>query len=180
MSLQTTYIESIRPKLKDELGVKSLMAVPRVVKIVVDMGVGDAADSREVLDQAAQALSAITGQKPQTRSARIAIAGFNIRKGSPVGLRVTLRGQKMWNFLEKLITIILPRIRDFRGIKTSAFDGRGNYSLGIEEYSIFPEIDVIKVGKNRGLGMTIVTTAKNDADARRLFESIGMPFSKNE
>ena len=178
MSLYTTYKEEIRPKLQEELEVKSVMAVPRIEKVVVDMGVGDAADNREVLDQAVQNLSVITGQKPQVRGARVAIAGFNIRKGSPVGLRVTLRGQKMWNFLEKLIAIVLPRIRDFRGIKTSAFDSKGNYSLGIEEYSIFPEIDMAKMGKNKGLGITIVTSAKNDEDARKLLDSIGMPFEK--
>ena len=180
MTLHTTYNDEIRPKLKEELGVKSVMAVPRITKVVVDMGVGDAADNKEILEQATVALTAVTGQKPQVRGARLAIAGFTIRKGSPVGLRVTLRRQKMWTFLEKLITIVLPRIRDFRGIKTTAFDGRGNYSLGIEEYSIFPEIDATKIAKNRGFGITIVTTAKTNQDARKLLDSIGMPFQKGE
>lgn len=180
MSLHTTYNDEIRPKLKEELGVKSVMAVPRITKVVVDMGVGDAADNKEVLSQAEQALIAITGQKPQVRGARAAIAGFTIRKGSPVGLRVTLRGQRMWTFLEKLITIVLPRIRDFRGVKTTAFDGRGNYSLGIEEYSIFPEVDITRLGKNRGFGITIVTTAKTNEDARKLLDGIGMPFAKED
>lgn len=178
MSLQDTYRELIRPKLQEEMGVKSVMAVPRILKVVVDMGVGDAADNKEVLEQAAQSLAAITGQKPQVRGARIAIAGFNIRKGSPVGLRVTLRGERMWAFLEKLIAIVLPRIRDFRGIKATSFDSRGNFSLGISEYTIFPEIDLVKLGKNKGIGITIVTTAKTDDDARKLLESIGMPFVK--
>ncbi len=178
MSLHKTYNEELRPKLKEELGVKSVMGVPRIMKVVVDMGVGDAADNKEVLAQAELALTAITGQRPQVRGAKVAIAGFTIRKGSPVGLRVTLRGQRMWTFLEKLITIVLPRIRDFRGIKTTAFDSRGNYSLGIEEYSIFPEIDTARISKNRGFGITIVTTAKTDKDARKLLDSIGMPFQK--
>lgn len=176
--LQTRYKEEIRPKLQEEMGVKSVMAVPRVEKVVVDMGVGDASGNREVLEQAAQNLASITGQKPQVRGAKIAIAGFGIRRGSPVGLRVTLRGLRMWEFLEKLISIVLPRIRDFRGVKLSSFGGRGSYSIGIEEYSIFPEIDLAKLGKNRGLGITIVTTAKTDQEAKKLLESLGMPFSK--
>lgn len=180
MSLHTTYIENIRPKLKDKFGVKSIMAVPRIEKIVVDMGIGDAADNREVLEQAAQNLANITGQKPQVRGAKIAIAGFSIRRGSPVGLRVTLRGRRMWSFLEKLITVVLPRIRDFRGVKLSSFDRRGNYSIGIEEYSIFPEIDLSKLGKNRGLGITIVTTARTNEEAKELLESLGIPFEKGE
>lgn len=180
MDLQTLYQEQIRPKLKEELGVKSVMAVPRVEKVVIDMGIGDASDNREVLEQAAHNVASITGQRPQVRGAKVAIAGFSIRRGSPVGLRVTLRGRKMWDFLEKLITVVLPRIRDFRGVKLSSFDQRGNYSIGIEEYSIFPEIDLSKLGKNRGLGITIVTTAKTDEDARKLLESLGMPFVKEE
>lgn len=178
MSLQTQYREEIRPKLQEEMGVKSVMAVPRIEKVVIDMGIGDASDNREVLEQAAHNVAGITGQQPQVRGAKVAIAGFSIRRGSPVGLRVTLRGRRMWDFLEKLIAIVLPRIRDFRGVKLSSFDTRGNYSIGIEEYSIFPEIDLSKLGKNRGLGITIVTTAKTDPEAKKLLESLGMPFQK--
>ncbi|MBI4058068.1 50S ribosomal protein L5 [Candidatus Microgenomates bacterium] len=179
MSLQIVYKEQIMPKLKEELGVKSVMSVPRLVKIVVDMGIGEAADNREILDRAREDLALITGQRPEIRGARRAIAGFVTRRGSPIGLRVTLRGKRMYGFLEKLVRIVLPRIRDFRGVRVSSFDGKGNYTLGVEEYVVFPEVDVAKAGKSRGLGITIVTTAKSNESAKRLLEELGMPFEKN-
>lgn len=178
MSLQTVYEEQVRSKLQTELGVKNPMAVPKVEKVVVDMGIGEAAGNREVLDKAREELSLITGQGPQVRGARVAIAGFGIRRGSPVGLRVTLRGSRMWAFLEKLFRVVLPRLRDFRGAKENAFDGRGNYTLGLAEHTIFPEVDVGRVGKGRGIGVTIVTTARTNEQARRLLEELGMPFEK--
>ncbi|MBI4058968.1 50S ribosomal protein L5 [Candidatus Microgenomates bacterium] len=178
MNLQTLYKDEIRPKLQKEIGVKSVMAVPQITKVVLDMGIGEAAKTASVLEQVQAELAAITGQKGQVRPASRDISGFGIRRGQPVGLRVTLRGKYMWSFLEKLFKIVLPRIRDFRGVKTASFDKAGNYTLGITEHTIFPEIDLAKVSRGRGLGITIVTSAKSETQAKRLLEELGMPFEK--
>lgn len=177
-NLQDLYQKEIKSKIQKELSINNVMAIPDLVKVVVDAGVGTGATNKEIVDKVREDLAKITGQIPQIRGARVAIAGFGIRRGSPVGLRVTLRGKRMWAFLEKLIKIVLPRIRDFRGIKLSSFDGGGNYSIGIEDYTIFPEISVGKVGKSNGLGITIVTTINNKEWAKRLLEELGMPFEK--
>lgn len=178
MDLQTTYREEIRPKLGRELG-GSIMSVPCLTKIVIDMGVGVGAKNKEVLEKLAKELGVIVGQKPQVRLATRAISGFGTRKGDPIGLRVTLRGARMYNFLDKLIKIVLPRLRDFRGVPRSSFDGRGNYTLGITDHTIFPEVDM-SAARPWGLGITIVTTSKNDEQALRLLEEIGTPFEKGE
>lgn len=179
MSLQTIYQEQVKPKFTQELRIKNPMAIPRVEKVVVDMGVGEGAKNKELLEQLTKDLALITGQKPQLRRARIAVSGFGIRKNDPVGLRVTLRSGKMYAFLEKLFSVVLPRLRDFRGVKLSAFDKRGNYTLGLSEHTIFPEVDLAKSAKSWGLGITIVTTAQSDGHAKVLLETLGMPFEKN-
>lgn len=180
-NLKERYEKVIVPKLNQEFGVSSPLAVSRVLAVVVNMGIGkelSASGSKDVIDRASQDLAAITGQKPQVRTARRAISGFGIRRGSIVGLRVTLRGKRKYDFLEKLFNIVLPRMRDFRGLPIRSFDGRGNYTLGIKENTVFPEIDLGKVDKVRGLEVTIVTNAGDDAKAKRLLEELGMPFEK--
>lgn len=179
MSLQTTYREEIRPKLVKELGVGSIMAVPRVEKVVVDMGVGEGARSRELVEGLSRDIASITGQKPQIRRAKKAVSGFGTRAGDAIGLRITLRGTRMYDFVEKLTKIVLPRVRDFRGVSRSSFDGRGNYSLGFTDHTIFPEVDTGSV-RPWGMGITIVTTARSDGDAQKLLEELGMPFGKGE
>ncbi len=174
--LKEKFEKEIVPQLKEELGLANAMEVPRVSKVTVNMGVGDAKTDAKVLDEAAEELAVITGQKPKITRARKSIAGFKIREGMPVGCTVTLRGRRMYEFLDRLVSIALPRIRDFRGISPKSFDGRGNMSLGIREQIIFPEIDYDSISQTRGLDVTITTTAKNDEEGRALIEKLGMPF----
>jgi large subunit ribosomal protein L5 len=174
--LKDRYEAELRERLKEELKFSSLMDVPRLQKITLNMGIGDAKTEAKVLDAALEQLTTIAGQRAQVRRARKSIASFKLREGMPVGVRVTLRGARMWEFLDRLISIALPRIRDFRGLGTGSFDGRGNYSLGIREQIIFPEINYDDVDVIRGLDVAITTTAKDDAQAEALLRGLGMPF----
>jgi large subunit ribosomal protein L5 len=174
--LRERYREEVVPALRERFEYKNVMQVPRLEKIVVNMGVGEAAQNSRALDGAMDDLARITGQKPQLRRARKSIAGFKIREGMPVGARVTLRGERMWEFLDRLISIALPRVRDFRGISPRSFDGRGNFALGLREQLIFPEIPYDTVDATRGLDVAVVTTAKTDEEARELLRLLGMPF----
>lgn len=180
MNLSEKYQKEIKPVLSQELGIKNVMGLPRIKKIVVNMGTGDVFKNKAVSAQLSDSLAAITGQKPKITKAKISVAGFNIRAGMPVGMTVTLRGKRMYSFLEKVISIILPRLRDFRGVSAKGFDKFGNYTLGFAENTVFPEIDVTKIDKARGLEVTIVTSASHPKAARRLLELIGMPFEKSE
>jgi large subunit ribosomal protein L5 len=175
--LKTMYEEELRPRLKEELGVSSTMQVPRLEKITLNMGVGDAKTDAKVLDSAIDQLSTIAGQRAQVRRARKSIAGFKLREGMPVGARVTLRGARMYEFLDRLVSIALPRIRDFRGLNPRSFDGRGNYSLGIREQIIFPEINYDDVDAIRGLDVAITTSSADDEGARALLRGLGLPFA---
>ncbi|SDK78797.1 50S ribosomal protein L5 [Microbulbifer yueqingensis] len=174
--LKELYVKELAPKLKEELGVDNVMAVPRITKITINMGVGEAVGDKKVLDHAVEDMTAITGQKPIVTKARKSIAGFKIRDGWPIGCKVTLRGERMYEFLERLIDIAIPRIRDFRGISPKQFDGRGNFSMGVTEQIIFPEIDYDKVDKLRGLDICITTTAANDDQGRALLKAFNFPF----
>jgi large subunit ribosomal protein L5 len=174
--LKDRYREEIAPALKDRFEIQNPMRVPKLEKIVVNMGVGEAAQDGRRLDGAMEDLARITGQKPQLRRARKSIAGFKIRDGMPVGARVTLRGERMWEFLDRLINIALPRVRDFRGINPRSFDGRGNFALGLREQTIFPEISYDSIDTTRGLDVAVVTTAETDEEARELLRMMGMPF----
>lgn len=176
--LKEKYQKEISPALMSKFNYKSVMQVPQVDKIVVNMGVGDAVSNSKALDVAVEELALLTGQKPLITKAKKSIAGFRLREGMPIGAKVTLRGQRMYDFLDKLVTISLPRVRDFRGVSKKSFDGRGNYTLGIKEQLIFPEIDYDKVSKIRGMDIVIVTTANTDEEARELLTQIGMPFQK--
>jgi large subunit ribosomal protein L5 len=171
------YEREIRPALKDELGLKSIMQVPRIEKITLNMGVGEAKNDAKQLDAAIEELTTIAGQRAQVRKARKSVAQFKIREGMPIGAKVTLRGARMYEFLDRLISIALPRIRDFRGLNPGSFDGRGNYSLGVREQIIFPEINYDDIQQVRGLDVTITTTAETDDHARALLQAIGLPFS---
>ncbi len=162
--------------MQDEFGIKNIMAVPKIEKIVLNMGMGEAIQNIKVLDNAVEELALIAGQKPVVTRAKKSIASFKLRAGVPIGTMVTLRGEKMYEFLDRLINIALPRVRDFRGVPTRSFDGRGNYTIGIRDHFIFPEIDVAKVDKSKGMNITIVTSAKNDEQARFLLRELGMPF----
>ena len=175
--LKQRYNDELRDRLKDELGVDSIMQVPRITKITLNMGVGEAKTDAKVLDQAIEELSTIAGQRAQMRRARKSVAQFKIREGMPIGARVTLRGDRMWEFLDRLISIALPRIRDFRGLSPSSFDGRGNYSLGLREQIIFPEIDYDTIKEIRGLDVAITTTAETDEQAEALLRGLGMPLA---
>ena len=175
--LKQRYVEEIRPRLKDELGLDSIMQVPRVEKITLTMGVGDAKTDAKAMDAAIEELSTIAGQRAQVRRARKSIASFKLREGMPVGARVTLRGARMYEFLDRLVSTALPRIRDFRGLDPRSFDGRGNYSIGIREQIIFPEIDYDSVASIRGLDVAITTTAASDEHARALLRALGLPFA---
>lgn len=175
--LQEKYRREIIPQLAKELGVKNHMAVPKVIKIIVNMGIGDAVRKKELLGQAREDLAKITGLTPSVREARAAVASFSIRRGMPVGLKVTLRGVRMYDFLDKLISVVLPRLRDFRGVSLSSFDKQGNYTLGIAEHTVFPEIDVGKSGV-MGLEITIVTNTDSVDKSKRLLELLGIPFEK--
>ena len=176
--LKDVYTKEVRKKIADEFGIKNAMAIPKVEKVVLNMGMGDAIQNSKLLDAAVDELGQITGQKPVVTKAKKSIASFKLREGMSIGTRVTLRGDKMYEFLDRLINIALPRVRDFRGVPTRSFDGRGNYTLGIRDPLIFPEIDAGKVDKSKGMNITIVTTAKNDEQARFLLRELGMPFGK--
>jgi large subunit ribosomal protein L5 len=175
--LKDLYSKEVRQKLQSEFGIKNVMAVPKIEKIVLNMGVGEAIANAKVLDSAVDELTQIAGQKPVIRKAKKSIASFKLRAGVAIGTSVTLRGEKMYEFLDRLINIALPRVRDFRGVPTKSFDGRGNYTLGIRDHVIFPEIDYSKIDKSKGMNITIVTTAKTDDQARYLLRELGMPFS---
>jgi large subunit ribosomal protein L5 len=175
--LKEQYENEIRPALKDELGLSSIMQVPRIQKITLNMGVGEAKTDAKQLDAAMDELTIIAGQRPQIRKARKSVAQFKIREGMPIGAKVTLRGARMYEFLDRLVSIALPRIRDFRGLNPRSFDGRGNYSLGVREQIIFPEIDYDAIQQVRGLDVTITTSAETDMAARALLQAFGLPFA---
>ena len=177
--LKEKYTKDVVPALKKEFGYKNVMAVPKVHKIVVNMGLGEATSNAKIVDTGADELARITGQKPVVRRAKKSIAAFKVRKGMPIGTMVTLRGERMWEFLDRLMTIALPRVRDFKGVSPRGFDGRGNYTLGLRDQLLFPEIDYMKVDKARGMNVSVVTTAKTDEEARKLLQFIGMPFRQN-
>lgn len=176
--LKTKYLEEIRPELIKRFGYKSSMQAPRVLKVTVNMGVGAAKQDPKALEAATEQLAAITGQKPNVRRARKSVAQFRLREGMPVGLAVTLRGERQYEFLDRLFSVAMPRIRDFRGVSPKAFDGRGNYTLGLREQLIFPEIDYDEVDETRGMNITITTSPCTDDEAYVLLESLGMPFAK--
>ncbi|WP_257351183.1 50S ribosomal protein L5 [Pseudalkalibacillus decolorationis] len=176
--LQERYRKEIVPSLVEKFNYTSVMQVPKIEKIVVNMGVGDAVSNAKVLDTAVEELTEISGQKPVITKAKKSIAGFKLREGMPIGAKVTLRGERMYEFLDKLISVSLPRVRDFRGVSKKSFDGRGNYTLGVKEQLIFPEIDYDKVNKVRGMDIVIVTTSNTDEEARELLLQVGMPFQK--
>jgi len=174
--LKQKYKEKIAPALIKEFNYKNTMAVPKLEKVVLNMGMGEAIANAKILDTAADELRSITGQKPVVTKAKKSIASFKLRQGMPIGVMVTLRGDRMYEFLDRLVSIALPRVRDFRGVSPKAFDGRGNYTIGVREQLIFPEIDFNKVDKLRGMNISIVTTARNDEQARALLKGLGMPF----
>jgi len=174
--LKQRYREEVIDKLKKEFSIENAMAVPKIQKISLNMGVGEAIENMKVLDNAVEELGDLAGQRPMITRAQKSIANFKLRAGMPIGARVTLRGDNMWNFLDRLISVALPRVRDFRGIPSKSFDGRGNYTLGIKDHLIFPEVDYNKVDKSKGLNVTIVTTAENDEQAFYLLRELGMPF----
>ncbi len=175
-SLQKFYQAEIVPKLQQEFGYKNKLAVPRLLKIVVNMGLNDAVVNRGIIEKAASQLSLITGQKPLVTKAKKSISAFKVRRGMPIGIKVTLRGKRMFDFFEKLVKIVLPRQRDFKGVLASGFDGRGNLNLGFKEQTIFPDLDYDKIDKTRGVQITIVTSAENDEQAKRLLQELGVPF----
>jgi len=174
--LKDKYQKEVIAALTKEFGYKNVMAVPRIEKVVVNMGLGEATSNAKIVDTGADELARITGQKPVTRRAKKSIAAFKVRKGMPIGTMVTLRGERMWEFLDRLMNIALPRVRDFKGVSPKGFDGRGNYTLGLRDQLLFPEIDYMKVDKARGMNVSVVTTAKTDQEARKLLQFIGMPF----
>jgi large subunit ribosomal protein L5 len=174
--LRNRYQKEIAPQIAKEFGIRNPMAIPRVEKIVLNMGMGEAISNSKILDTAVEELRSISGQKPVITKAKKSIASFKLRQGMPIGAMVTLRGDRMYEFLDRLVSVALPRVRDFRGVSPKAFDGRGNYTIGIREQLIFPEIDFNKVDKLRGMNISIVTTARNDEQARALLKSLGMPF----
>jgi large subunit ribosomal protein L5 len=174
--LKQRYQKDVVPALQKEFGYKNVMAVPRIEKVVVNMGLGEATSNAKIVDTGADELARITGQKPVTRRAKKSIAQFKVRKGQSIGTMVTLRGTRMWEFLDRLLNIALPRVRDFKGVSPKGFDGRGNYTLGLRDQLLFPEIDYMKVDKARGMNVSLVTTAKTDEEARKLLQFIGMPF----
>src|SRR6266852_2298904 len=176
--LRARFQQEIAPALMKELALKNAMAVPRLEKVVINMGMGDATQNAKILDPAVAELAQISGQRPVVTKAKKSIAAFKVREGMPIGVMVTLRGERMYEFMDRLINIALPRVRDFRGVPTKSFDGRGNYTLGVRDHLIFPEIDYSKVDKSKGMNITIVTTAKNDDEARFLLRALGMPFGK--
>ena len=176
--LEQKYVETVKPSLMKEFNYSSSMGAPKIVKVVINMGVGDAIDNPKNLDEAVAELTQIAGQKPVITKAKKSIANFKLREGMPIGCKVTLRGERMYEFLDKLFNISLPRVRDFHGVSATAFDGRGNYTLGVKEQLIFPEINFDKVNKVRGMDVVIVTTAKTNNEAHALLKEMGMPFTK--
>lgn len=178
--LKERYQKDVVSALQKEFGYGNVMAVPRIDKIVVNMGLGEATGNAKIVDAGADELTRISGQKAVVTRAKKSIAQFKVRQGMPIGTMVTLRGARMWDFLDRLISIALPRVRDFRGISAKGFDGRGNYTLGLKDQIIFPEIDYMKVDKNRGMNISVVTTAKTDEEARRLLQLMGMPFRSQQ
>jgi large subunit ribosomal protein L5 len=177
--LRDKYQQEVVPALKKEFGYTNVMAVPRIQKVVVNMGLGEATANAKLIDVGADELARITGQKPVTRRSKKSVAQFKVRKGQPIATMVTLRGERMWEFLDRLVTIALPRVRDFKGVSARGFDGRGNYTLGLKDQLLFPEIDYMKVDKARGMNVSVVTTATTDEEARKLLQFIGMPFRKD-
>ena len=177
--LKEKYVKEVAPALQKELGLVNVMQTPRVSKVVINIGLGEALDNPKALETASSDLEKITGQKPVITKARVSVANFKLREGRAIGTMVTLRGEKMWAFLDRLVNIVLPRVRDFRGVSGEAFDGRGNYTLGLREQIIFPEIEYDKVDKVRGMEITVVTTAPTDDQAYKLLELLGMPFRKD-
>ena len=177
--LKTRYLNDVAPALKKEFGYTNVMAIPKVTKIVVNMGLGEATSNAKVVDVGADELGRITGQKAVVRRSTKSIAQFKLRQGMPIGAMVTLRGERMYEFLDRLISIALPRVRDFRGVSAKGFDGRGNYTLGLRDQLLFPEIDYMKVDKARGMNVSMVTTAKTDEEARKLLQLLGLPFRTN-
>lgn len=179
MQLQEQYTKEIKKKLQEELKIENVMSIPKITKIVINVGAAEAVQNKNVLDKIQEQLGWISGQKPIITKARKSISAFKIRKGLPIGVKVTLRGQSMYNFLTKLVTIVIPRIRDFRGIDDSVIDSYGNMNLGFGEQTLFPEIEFDKIDKQRGLQVTIVTTAQTREHGKKLFEAFGFPFKKN-
>ena len=173
------YESDVVPTLRKEFGYKNVMAVPKITKVVVNMGLGEGTQNAKIVDTGAEELGKITGQKAAVTRAKKSVAQFKVRKNMPIGAMVTLRGERMYEFLDRLISIALPRVRDFRGISPKGFDGRGNYTLGLRDQLMFAEIDYMKVDKSRGMNISVVTTAKTDEEARRLLQLIGMPFRQN-
>ncbi len=174
--LKTHYEKDVVPALKKEYGYKNVMAIPKVEKVVVNMGLGEATQNAKIVDTGADEVGRITGQKPVITRAKKSIAQFKVRKGMPIGTMVTLRGERMWEFLDRLIAVALPRVRDFRGVSPKGFDGRGNYTLGLKDQLLFPEIDYMKVDKARGMNISVITTARTDEESRKLLQLLGMPF----
>jgi large subunit ribosomal protein L5 len=174
--LKDKYTKEAIPALTKEFGYKNVMAVPKIQKVVVNMGLGEATSNAKLVEVGADELARITGQKPVTRRSKKSIAAFKVRKGQPIASMVTLRGERMWEFLDRLLTIALPRVRDFKGVSPKGFDGRGNYTLGLKDQLLFPEIDYMKVDKARGMNVSVVTSARTDEEARKLLQFIGMPF----
>ena len=177
--LKDKYQQEVVAALKKEFGYTNVMAVPRIEKVVVNMGLGEATANAKLVDVGADELARITGQKPVARRAKKSVAQFKVRKGQPIATMVTLRGERMWEFLDRLMSIALPRVRDFKGVSPRGFDGRGNYTLGLKDQLLFPEIDYMKVDKARGMNVSVVTTARTDEEARKLLQFIGMPFRQN-
>ena len=177
--LKDKYQKEVVPALSKEFGYTNVMAVPKIEKVVVNMGLGEATANAKLIDVGADEVARITGQKPVTRRAKKSIAAFKVRKGMPIATMVTLRGERMWEFLDRLMSIALPRVRDFKGVSPKGFDGRGNYTLGLKDQLLFPEIDYMKVDKARGMNVSVVTTANTDEEARKLLQFIGMPFRQN-
>ena len=177
-ALKERYDKSVKDELRKQFSYGNVMQVPRLEKIVVNIGMGESIGNSKAMDAAANDVATITGQRPVITKSRKAISNFKLRIGMPIGIKVTLRGERMWHFYEKLVTVVLPRIRDFQGIPDRSFDGRGNFSLGLKEQLVFPEIDYDKIDKLRGMEITIVTTAKTDEEARALLRGLGMPFKK--
>jgi large subunit ribosomal protein L5 len=174
--LRTRYVNEVVPALRKEFGYANVMAVPKITKVVVNMGLGEGTQNTKIVDTGAEELAKITGQKATITRAKKSIAQFKVRKGMPIGAMVTLRGDRMYEFLDRLISIALPRVRDFRGVSARGFDGRGNYTVGLRDQLLFPEIDYLKVDKARGMNISVVTTARTDEEARRLLQLVGMPF----
>jgi large subunit ribosomal protein L5 len=175
--LKDKYLQEVIPALKQKFNYKNIMEVPKLEKVVINMGLSDARENPKAIDSASRDISTITGQKPIITKAKKSIAAFKLRKGMPIGAKVTLRGEKMYDFLDKLFNVALPRVRDFKGVSPDSFDGRGNYTLGVREQLIFPEIEYDKIDRIRGMDITIVTTAKTDEEARELLKNLGMPFA---